>query len=72
MTLEEKVDKLVTDVAEIKTALKYDGTGLIPSLIITVKKLKSSALITTGSNAYVLAFSSLFSEARFSGQELTA
>lgn len=31
MTLDEKVDKLVTDVAEIKTALKYNGSGLIPT-----------------------------------------
>ncbi len=31
MTLEDKVDKLVTDVAEIKAALKYNGIGLIPT-----------------------------------------
>lgn len=29
-TYEEKIDGLVTDVAQIKTALTYDGTGLIP------------------------------------------
>lgn len=31
MELEEKVDKLMIDISEIKTALTYDGTGLIPS-----------------------------------------
>ena len=31
MTLEEKVDSLVSDVAEIKAALKYNGIGLIPT-----------------------------------------
>lgn len=31
MTPEEKIDKLVTDVAEIRTALKYNGSGLIPA-----------------------------------------
>ena len=31
MTLEEKVDKLIEDVTEIKTALKYNGMGLIPT-----------------------------------------
>ena len=30
-TLEEKVDTLMVDMKEIKTALKYNGTGLIPS-----------------------------------------
>lgn len=30
-TLEEKVDTLMEDMMEVKTALKYNGTGLIPS-----------------------------------------
>lgn len=30
-TLEEKVDSLMTDVAEIRAALKYNGIGLIPT-----------------------------------------
>jgi len=30
-TLDEKVDTLIKDVAEIKAALKYNGIGLIPT-----------------------------------------